>query len=270
MAEPQREDFEQVAHRTDWCECAKKNPHAIAAKHSRRDSTKDKVSVSRMTKPKAAAIDKDTKARAWTFLIYPESSAPDWMEQLELTHLPVIVSPLHDRDEWTDADERKNPNHKAGTLKKPHHHVMIIFNGGARLNQALTALRALKIKYAEPVQDVRVLTRYFCHLDNQNKAQYLLSDMQALNGASISIERVLSAEERNEIRSAALGFIRENSITEYADLIDYCMDCEPDWLQVVATQTHFFTGYLASVRGKEKARQEALAALHTDKKSENE
>ena len=223
-----------------------------------------------MTKPKAASIDKDTKARAWTFLIYPETAPADWVERLELTHLPAIISPLHDRDEWTSADEERNPNHKAGTLKKLHHHVMILFNGGARLNQALTALRCLKIKYAEPVQNVKVLTRYFCHMDNENKAQYLLSDMRALNGASISIERDLTSEERNEIRIAALGFIRENSITEYSDLIDYCLDCQPDWLQVVATQTIFFNGYLSSIRGKEKARQEALAALHTDKKSENE
>ena len=38
-----------------------------------------------------------------------------------------LISPLHDKDVWTEADELENPEHKAGTPKKAHWHVVLSF-----------------------------------------------------------------------------------------------------------------------------------------------
>lgn len=39
----------------------------------------------------------------------------------------------HDKDQYTQADERKNPEHKAGTLKTSHHHVVLQLSTAAYL-----------------------------------------------------------------------------------------------------------------------------------------
>ena len=41
---------------------------------------------------------KMVKKRNWAFVLYPESAPIDWKEQLQQTGLPIVISPLHDRD----------------------------------------------------------------------------------------------------------------------------------------------------------------------------
>lgn len=190
----------------------------------------------------------DKKARGWTFLIYPESAPENWIDILRETHLGILLSPLHDKDTFTALDENKNPEHKAGSLKKPHYHVMLLFDGPARSSQALTALAPLNINYVEPVSSIRNLTRYFAHLDDADKAQYDAMEIQAFNGAVIDLSRELSAEEKRLVRQQVLNWIRENNITEYKDCIYYAMDCEPDWLDFIANHTIMLNGLLRSIR----------------------
>ena len=42
------------------------------------------------------------KSRYFTFLLYPDSTPPDWRERLTDTGLPMAISPLHDRDRKED------------------------------------------------------------------------------------------------------------------------------------------------------------------------
>ena len=50
-----------------------------------------------------------TQHKVWMFVFYPESADPDWREIAESElMLPFCVSPLHDRDAWTERDERKS------------------------------------------------------------------------------------------------------------------------------------------------------------------
>lgn len=50
-------------------------------------------------------------------IVYPLESAPkDWIEKIEDQHIQALISPLHDKD----IDKEGNP-------KKPHHHVILIF-----------------------------------------------------------------------------------------------------------------------------------------------
>lgn len=42
---------------------------------------------------------KNTKARHFGFLLYPDSIPNDWKEKLESLGISMAVSPLHDMDE---------------------------------------------------------------------------------------------------------------------------------------------------------------------------
>lgn len=190
------------------------------------------------------------KHRAYAFLVYPESAAGTWLDDLEQTHLPALVSPLHDKDIWSEADQARDATHRAGEQKKPHYHVMVIWDGPVTARNAINTLEPLGVKHVEPVASVVNMTRYFAHLDSPDKAQYNAGDIRAVNGATVDLTREMTAQERRAVRSAVLAWIREHNVTEYADVVNYAMDAEPDWLDYVSTQTIFLTGYLRSVRGK--------------------
>ena len=40
----------------------------------------------------------DVRARAWTFIVYPESAPENWRDVLDGFHLQWACSPIHDRD----------------------------------------------------------------------------------------------------------------------------------------------------------------------------
>lgn len=193
---------------------------------------------------------KQVKRRGFAFLIYPESAPKNWVQVLEETRLRVLISPIHDKDVWTETDELQNPNHVAGEVKKAHYHCMIVFDGPSTVASALSVLEPLSINRVEPVASITGMTRYFAHLDNKDKAQYKVDEIIALNGAVVDITRELTPEEKRAIREQVLSWIRDNNVTEYADVVNYAMDCEPDWLDYVSTQSIFLGKYLASVRGK--------------------
>ncbi len=71
---------------------------------------------------------KNTKARHFGFLLYPDSIPNDWKEKLESLGISMAVSPLHDMDEkkdedtWNSNDVIRNGKH----YKKPHYHVIYI------------------------------------------------------------------------------------------------------------------------------------------------
>ena len=50
--------------------------------------------------------------------MYPESAPENWREILADLHIPVLISPLHDKDVTPD-----------GEIKKAHYHVIIMYGG---------------------------------------------------------------------------------------------------------------------------------------------
>ena len=183
--------------------------------------------------------EKNVKKRNWAFVLYPESAPADWQEQLQKTGLPCAISPLHDRD--VNAD---------GEPKKPHYHVMIFYQGPTSYNVVKRLTDGLNQPIPQVVDQVRGYYRYLTHMDNPEKAQYSASGIQTLNGFDIGDFVDMTKSEVMKVCRALLDYIRENDLTEYADLIDMTM-CEgvpPEWFDVASSRTLFFTGYLKSRR----------------------
>ena len=75
-----------------------------------------------MKEKKARTIDERT--RNWTFLVYPESAPENWRDILDEEHIQWVESPLHDKDD--------NAN---GEQKKPHWHILLLFEGNKSYEQ---------------------------------------------------------------------------------------------------------------------------------------
>jgi len=183
--------------------------------------------------------DRNVKKRNWAFVLYPESAPADWREQLQKTGLPCAISPLHDRDV-----------NATGEPKKPHYHVMVFYQGPTSYNVVKRLTDGLHQPIPQVVEQVRGYYRYLTHMDNPEKAQYAPSEITTLNGFDIGDFVEMSKSEVTKVLRALMDYIRENDLMEYADLMDMTM-CEgvpPEWFDVAASHTLFFTGYLKSRR----------------------
>lgn len=198
------------------------------------ESIKDKMSVSLYN-----MAEKNVKKRNWAFVLYPESAPKDWREQLQMTGLQCAISPLHDKD--------TNPT---GEPKKAHHHIIMCYSGPTAYNvvKALTNGK-LGQTIPQPLEQVRGYYRYLTHEDNPEKAQYSKSDIQTLNGFDIREFVELTKSEVAKVKREILQLIRDNGLTEYADLIDILMDGgegTADMFDVASNNTLFIKAYLTS------------------------
>lgn len=184
--------------------------------------------------------EKNVKKRNWAFVLYPESAPADWLELLRLGGLMGAVSPLHDKDKNDD-----------GTPKKPHHHVIVIYDGPTTYSNVKGLTDRLNQPHPQPLEQVRGYYRYLTHADNPEKAQYDPADIQLINGFDIRDFVELTKTEVAKIIRDVVEFIRLNKIVEYADLMEILQDggeATKDWFDVAASHTLFFTGYLQSRR----------------------
>jgi hypothetical protein len=185
----------------------------------------------------------NVKKRNWTFVCYPESLPPNWIELLQKTGLQCAISPLHDRD--------INAN---GEPKKPHYHVILCYSGPtaysvvSRLTQNI-----FNATIPQPLEQVRGMYRYFSHKDNPEKAQYDEKDIKFINGFNIRDFVELTASEVDQIKKQLTNVICELKIIEYSDLMDYLRDNDFDneW-NVASNHTMFFTNYIKSKRYKKQ------------------
>lgn len=190
--------------------------------------------------------EKNVKKRNWAFVLYPESAPADWRELLQKTGLPCAISPLHDKDV-----------NATGEPKKPHYHVMVFYQGPTSYNVVKRLTDGLNQPIPQVVEQVRGYYRYLTHMDNPEKAQYSPSGITTLNGFDIGDYVEMSKSEVTKVCRALMDYIRENDIMEYADLMDMTM-CEgvpPEWFDVAASHTLFFTGYLKSRRFRVERRE---------------
>ena len=187
--------------------------------------------------------EKNVKKRNWTFLVYPESAPADWRDQLIATGAPIAIGPLHDRD--------TNPT---GEPKKAHYHVLMCYSGPTSYSVVERFTKSLNQPIPKPVEQVRGIYRYLTHEDNPEKAQYSKADIQHLNGFSISDFVEMTKSEVTKYKREIIGFIQDNFLTEYADLMDALLaGAGPEeWFDVASSNTLFFTAYLKSRRYRQE------------------
>lgn len=181
--------------------------------------------------------DKIGRTRNWTAVLYQnnEKLKTNWQEILEQSGVPILVSPLHDKDTWNMLDEEEDPAHKAGTAKSPHWHILLLYSGpiSAQRVKRLTDIIGC-VPSIKPCANVNSMTRYFCHLDQPQKHTYSVKDLKALNGFDLAKYLVDSETTTAEYIDQIADWIRDNDCTEYWDLWDYAQNKKhDDWLPVI-------------------------------------
>lgn len=161
----------------------------------------------------------EKRFRNFATVVYPESCPENWLDILNDFKVPCFVSPLHDSD--------LNP---VGEPKKPHYHVMILFDGVKTMEQAREVTSAIGGVGLEVVKSIRGYARYLCHLDNPEKARYLIDDVKSLFGSDYN-DVIQCPSDKYQIISDIMFFIEKENVTSFAQLMIYARNYQPTWFR---------------------------------------
>lgn len=177
-------------------------------------------------------VVKNTKARYFSFIIYPESIPSDWQECLEKLGLAMAVSPLHDRDEKKDKATWDNNNDliiNGKHYKKPHYHVLYIAKNPVTVesvrNKIKRALGVKAVSHIEIVDSVENMYLYLTHESKdavaKNKHVYAKKDIVYLNDFDIDRYVVLDENQKRELKNSLLNIIRKEHLVNVIHLLDF-------------------------------------------------
>lgn len=163
--------------------------------------------------------------RNFAFLLYPESMPDNSFDVIESWKVPVFVSPLHDKDKKDGLDE----------LKKPHYHVLIMFDGVKSIDKVKELVEPLKVVHVEVVDSKKGYARYLCHLDSANKVWYNPNEVRCFSGADYSFySGDINRQSKNEIIREILKYVNNEGIYSYSEIVDYAFsENVKSWIQIL-------------------------------------
>ena len=166
-----------------------------------------------MTKTKETTF----RTRNYVSILYPESAVKDWQEVLASQHVQAVVSPLHDKDISAD-----------GTPKKPHYHVMILFQSPKTEKQAQGIFDSIGGIKCQAVNDTRSQLRYFCHMDDYDKAQYNAADVKTFAGIDYT-SLVTSSADKYQAVKEMIAWVHQNDCSSFCTLMKYASEYNDNW-----------------------------------------
>lgn len=164
---------------------------------------------------------RDTRARNFATVVYPESAPANWQEILAGAFVPAFISPLHDND--------INPG---GEPKKAHQHVIVMYEGKKSDEQVKELFDSIGGVGLEKIGSLRGYARYLCHMDNPEKAQYDQGEVKCLSGADyvsvigLAIDKYKALAEMEE-------FCERYNVLSFFALSRYATIYRSDWSRVL-------------------------------------
>ena len=156
--------------------------------------------------------------RKFVAVLYPDD--PDHFAAVDqlITQGYNFAAILHDKDVFTEADEKENPEHKAGTIKKPHWHIVMKFKN-AVWNTALADQLGIKPNYIKACQNLNGALLYLVHYGFDEKEQY---DLEEVFGSLSTKVASLLADDDESTRALNIYDLIRNSpgIVTYTEIFE--------------------------------------------------
>lgn len=187
--------------------------------------------------------DKDNRSCNWSCIIYPESVDPEWKNNIGDALIDCFVSPLHDPVCEREEDQRK-----------PHYHVLVMFPSKKSASQVKELFDELFGKYAfnerlSKVVSARNYARYLLHLDQPSKQQWKDASEVLTWGTKTYSDVINTSQQRYDTVKRLVGYVNEYEITEYCDLVNFCLAEDMDGFRALADNCSYFLDcYIKSKR----------------------
>lgn len=181
---------------------------------------------------KKSSPTKDDRTRNWTFVAYPESAPEAWRDVLDEEHIQWVESPLHDKD--TNAD---------GTPKKPHWHILLLFEGNKSYEQVKELTDKLHATIPQKCASAKGLVRYMAHLDNPEKVQYDKGAIIGHGGVDVAEYLKPTSSSRYQLIGEMRQWVNETGCVEFCDLFDYAAEERfDDWFPLLCDNSAYIMG----------------------------
>lgn len=181
----------------------------------------------------------DDRIRNWTFLVYPESAPQNWRDTLDDLHISWVESPLHNKDDNADGEQKKH-----------HWHILLLFEGKKSYVQVKEITDKLNATIPQKVASAKGLVRYMAHLDNPEKYQYDKTAIIGHGGVDIVEYLKPTSSSRYQLIREMMDFVKENGIVELRVLLDHAMtERFDDWFPLLCDNSAYIMGeYIKSCR----------------------
>lgn len=161
------------------------------------------------------------RSRVHMLLLYPDNEQhAQAIEKIKQSYDYAMI--LHDKDTWTEEDEKKNPDHKAGEVKKAHYHVVLRFQQ-AVWSSAICKNLGIEQNYIEDVKKFDNALQYLIHYNDNDKVQYSVDDVKGNLKTKLveSINKVEKSEGEKVVE--LIEFINEyDGILTVTEFASYC------------------------------------------------
>lgn len=186
--------------------------------------------------------DKVKRGRIWATELYPDSMNDDSLSMICDMRVPAFLSPLHDSDLRED---------DSGEFKKPHYHLMFMFEGNKSFDQFRELVAPLGAVGAERIESKRTYARYLCHLDelDPKKHIYPIGNVLSFGGADYEQIINLPADRYNAVREM-IAYCEEHNIVSYSALLTYSMWHNDVWFRSLCDNSTFVMKEYLSDRRK--------------------
>lgn len=168
------------------------------------------------------------RTRNFATVVYPESAPSDWLDIINDLHIPCFVSPLHDQD----IDAKGKP-------KKPHYHVMLMFDNVKTVKQAENVFKKFNGVGCEIIDSLRGYSRYLCHLDDYDKHLYNIDDVLQFGGARY-LDVIGTMSDKFRIIREMTKYIREHNVIYFCDFSDYASENNSEWFDALCNNCAFY------------------------------
>lgn len=176
-----------------------------------------------------------TKARNFSFILYPESIPEDWEIQLEKLGIPMAVSPLHDQDvtdrkfEEMSAEEQAIIKSGGTVYKKPHYHVLYIARNPVTVESVRKKIKRVlgnkSLSHIEIVDSVENVFLYLTHESSdaikKNKHKYDRKNIVFINDFDIDRYVTLDESQKRELKNLLLKLVQEKHLVNVIDLMAF-------------------------------------------------
>jgi hypothetical protein len=173
-----------------------------------------------------------TKARYFSFIIYPESIPDNWKDCLTKLGLAMAVSPLHDSDEKKDPstwDDNNDLIINGKHYKKPHYHVLYIAKNPVTVESVRKKIKRVlgvqAVSHMEIIDSVENTFKYLTHESKdaiaKNKHIYDKSDITYINDFDIDRYITLDEGQKRELKNTLLEIIQVNNIVNVSHLFEF-------------------------------------------------
>lgn len=215
-----------------------------------------------------------SRSRNWVGIAYPENLKDGWLEILNSKGVQALISPLHDSDVYErDIEKDGKIEHKKGDKKKPHYHVVFIFDSvksEEQVNRLFAELHKEKPPICIQVLNLRGTIRYLIHKDDKNKAQY--KEENIINIGGIDLDKYLKndVEKDTDITNKfakIIGMFDEYDIYTFSEACSMLYSIDDELFTLFRKNAYFFSQLIKDryFNHKDRMTQEKIAKLNVNK-----